>query len=259
MRSEVSICTPSYKRASSLSGAEYFKTAKYVVPESQRDEYTKTVGAARLIVIPDECDGTIARKRNWILENVERPVLMIDDDVQCLCMVEGTHTYDGCRRKATERVKLTPDQAMGVITEGFNLAYQWGCVLWGINQNEDGRNYQQYRPFVLSQVVLGPFQGHLEHGLRYDERMGTKEDYDMSLQVLNKYKKVLRMNKYAYVCRHGDNRGGIVSMRTMERELRDCRAIEKKWGKNIISYPMEPKKLTDLLNGKVRVPIYGGV
>jgi hypothetical protein len=106
-------------------------------------------------------------------------------------------------------------------------------------------------------VVLGPFQGHLAHGLKFDERMGTKDDYDFCLQVLSKHKKVLRLNKYAYYCDHGDNAGGIVSMRTLEREIHYCRAIEKKWGREIISYPLKPRKMTELLNGRVQVPVAG--
>jgi hypothetical protein len=154
-------------------------------------------------------------------------------------------------------IRLTPEQTDAVIRNGFNLAHQWGCVLWGLNVNTDGRNYQQYRPFNLSSVVLGPFMGHLDHDLLYDETMGTKDDYDFSLQALNRYRKVLRMNKYAYYCDHGDNGGGIVSMRTMKREMDYCRAIERKWGRHIIRYPLEPKRMSQILNGRVNVPIAG--
>lgn len=123
--------------------------------------------------------------------------------------------------------------------------------------NTDGRNYQQYKPFSLTQVINGPFQGHLEHDCLYDERVGTKEDYDISLQLLRKHKKILRLNKFAYVCNHGTAEGGIVSWRTMKVETDSCRAIEKKWGRNIIKYSLNPKKMSDLLNGDMHVPIRG--
>ena len=254
----LNIVIPTFKRAHKLPGKDYFKTAKYVLPESQRDDYLKVLPAARMIVIPDECDGCIPRKRNWILKNIERPLLMMDDDVKRLMMTEGMHEVKaGSHKRATEKTELTPHQASDVIIQGFNLAHQWGCVLWGINVNTDGRNYQQYKPFALTQVVLGPFQGHLEHNLLYDERMGSKDDYDFSLQVLCHHKKIMRFNKYAYDCEHGFNQGGIVSMRTFQSELADCRAIERKWGRRVISYPMEPKSSRDLLNGRVNVPIAG--
>lgn len=255
MAAKVFIAIPSIGRADALKGYHYFPSARYVVPQSQAAAYLKKVAKSRLVVIPDEADGNIARKRNWILQNLPRPLLMIDDDVARLVMTEGRYDKDGrflgC---AAEKIPLTPDQAVDVIAQGFNLAHHWGCVLWGINVNTDGRNYQQYKPFSLTNVILGPFQGHLDHGLLCDERMGSKDDYDLSLQALNKHRKVLRLNKFAYDCDHGDNAGGIVSMRTMERETAYCRAIEKKWGRHIISYPLKPKKMGDLLNGRVNVP-----
>jgi hypothetical protein len=174
---------------------------------------------------------------------------MIDDDVKGL-----THSERG-----RQNIPLTVAQAEALIIHGFNLAHELGCRLWGLNVNTDGRNYQQYRPFSLTQVVLGPFQGHLEHGLAFDERMDTKDDYDMSLQHLQAFKKVLRFNKYAYDCGHGTNKGGIVSHRTIEREEAACRAIMAKWGASVISYRLgsETRKMGDLLNGKVNIPIKG--
>ena len=254
----MNIVIPTYKRADALVGRDYFSSARYVLPKSQEEEYAKVLSPERMIVIDDEHDGNVARKRNWILGNIERPLLMIDDDVKCLMMSEGVYDESGNFLKVERQRVLSPEQALSVIEGGFNLANEWGCKLWGLNVNTDGRNYQQYKPFSLTQMVLGPFQGHLEHDLKFDERMGTKEDYDMSLQQLKKYKMVLRMNKYAYYCEHGDNEGGIVSYRTMEKETQWCRAIEKKWGRRVIRYPMEPKKYADLLNATVNVPI-GGV
>ena len=249
---KVNIAIPTYKRSRALAGRDYFKTAKYVLPESQRDDYRKVIPASRMIVIPDEWDGNIARKRNWILKNIDRPLLMMDDDVKCII-----HSEKGKRARVRQKIPLTPKAAEAFIQSGFHLAAEWGCVLWGINVNTDGRNYQQYKPFSLTQMVLGPFQGHLDHDLMYDERMGTKDDYDFCLQALNKYRKILRLNKFAYDCRHGDNSGGIVSGRSWEREVEFCRAVMKKWGSKIISYHIPPQKTGDLLNGRVNVPIKG--
>lgn len=244
----LNIVIPSYNRSKGLEGKDYFKTAKYVIPESQQDSYTQTLGSKRLIVIPDDCDGNIARKRNWILQNIERPLVMIDDDVSGL----------GYGEAGKQQLHLDPDTACDVMKQLTNLAHEWDCKLFGLNVNEDGRNYREYKPFSLTSVVLGPFQGHLDHNLYYDERMGTKDDYDFSLQVLQRYKKILRYNKYFYFCGHGDNAGGIVSGRTMEKEKRYCEAIQKKWGKGIIKYRFPPRKVGDLLNAqRVNVPIAG--
>ena len=246
----INVIIPSYKRADRLVGRDYFHMAKYCIPKSQEEEYLKHIGADRLIVIPDECDGSIVKKRNWILQNIPRPLVMIDDDVYEISYWEN-------RKENYLRRKFDSQLLEEWLERGFELCEGFGCKMWGLMQNTDDRSFKENLPFSLTNIILGPFQAHTEHDLLFDERMGTKEDYDMSLQQLNKYKKVMRWNKFAYDCEHGDNKGGIVSYRTMEKEKEWCGAIEKKWGRNIIKYPENPKKMGDLLNGKVFVPIRG--
>jgi len=248
---KINVVIPTYKRWDALVGLAYFgKFAKWVLPESQKDEYSKVLTPKQMIIIPDEDDGNIVKKRNWILKNVKRPLLMIDDDVKSIWYWEDRH--DEYLRRL-----LPKDIAPLFIQRGFELAKEWGCVFWGIAQNTDDRVYLDFKPFSLVNAILGPFQGHFDHDFLFDARMGTKEDYDMSLQILNKHKKILRINKFAYECVHGDNKGGIVSFRTMKKEIEWCRAIERKWGRKIIKYPLRPTKMVHLLNWRIDVPIRG--
>lgn len=78
----VNIIIPTFKRAGNVKGFNYFKSSKLCVSESQSAEYARHYGKRRLLVMPDEFEGNIARKRNWILRNVKRPLLMVDDDVE---------------------------------------------------------------------------------------------------------------------------------------------------------------------------------
>jgi hypothetical protein len=130
--------------------------------------------------------------------------------------------------------------------------------MFGLAQNKDDRSFKEYQPFNLCRITLGPFSGHLKHELFYDEIVGSKDDYDMTLQQLHAYKMVLRINKFAYDCDHGNNSGGSVATRTKQKEIDFCKQIMLKWGKSIIQYRIPPKKATDLLNAKkVNVPIKG--
>jgi hypothetical protein len=249
----MNIIIPSYKRSDNLIGKDYFNMAKYCVPESQEKEYIKVLGKKRVIILPDDEDGNIVKKRNWILKNIPRPLIMIDDDVKNIVYL------DNRKKDKSDYKELPKENLKEFFIKSFNLAKEFNTPLWGIYQKTDSREYKEYLPFSLSNIILGPFQGHLEHELLFDEKVGTKDDYDMSLQVLNKYKKILRLNKFAYKCNHGDNSGGIVSYRSKDKEIEYCKAIMRKWGKRIIEYQIPPKKMTDLLNAKkVNVPI-GGV
>ena len=253
---ELNIVIPSYKRWENLPGYEYFKSARYVVPESQKEQYINGRDADRFIIIPDSEDGNICKKRNWILKNIPRPLVMIDDDVDKIIMCEGGEYFKE-QGRAKQCIKLTGEQAEDLLKQIANLAYEWKCPMFGLNINTDGRNYYQYKPFSLTAPILGPCSGHLEHDLLYDERMDLKEDYDISIQALNKYRKILRANKYAVNAAHKDNKGGCVSYRTIEREEKACRAIERKWGTHIIKYNTSKDKYTSYLNGRVHIPING--
>lgn len=251
----MNVIIPSYKRSNDLKGKEYFFMAKYCVPESQKDEYIKEVGENRVITLPDNEDGDIVKKRNWILKNIPRPLIMIDDDVSEIGYYESRNgKVDGNHSRKT----LDKNKLIDFFKHNFQLAEDFGCKMWGISQNQDNRIYKEFLPFNLSNIILGPFQAHLEHELLFDNKVGTKDDYDMALQQLQKYKKVLRLNKFHYLCEHGDNKGGIVSYRSKEKEIEYCKQIMLKWGKKIIQYKIPPKKMTDLLNAKkVNVPIKG--
>lgn len=247
----MNIIIPSYKRSHDLKGKDYFFMAKYCVPESQKDEYIKEVGKDRVITLPDNEDGDIVKKRNWILKNIPRPLIMIDDDVKSIGYIQSIN-------KKPKQFTLEKEKLLEFFTNSFVLCNDFNAKMWGMNQNSDPMSYRQYNPISLSNIVLGPFQGHLKHDLLFDKRVGTKDDYDMALQQLQKYKKVLRLNKFHYLCEHGDNKGGIVSYRSKEKEIEYCKQIMLKWGKKIIQYRIPPQKMTDLLNAKkVNVPIKG--
>ena len=248
----MNVIIPSYKRADGLTGKDYFTMAKYCVPESQADDYMKALGGSkRIITLPDDQDGNISRKRNWILKNIERPLIMMDDDVRRLVY------WDKRDEQYLSRPVLKEDVDF-LFHEWVDLAEQFGVKLFGLAQNKDDRSFKEFLPFNLSRIILGPFSGHLEHPLLYDESVGLTEDYDICLQHLNEYKKVLRINKFAYDCDHRTNSGGVVSFRTLDFEVKSCKAIMLKWGKSIIQYRIPPKKHTDVLNAKkVNVPING--
>ena len=251
----INVVIPSYKRSHDLKGRHYFKMAKYVIPKSQEEEYLKVLTKDRLIVIDDDQDGDIIKKRNWILKNVPRPLIMIDDDVEYIGYYEGRSGENDGKHK----IKILDSELLiDFFDQSFQLCKDLNIKLWGLGLNEDNRIYKEFLPFSLSQISLGPFQGHLDHDLEFDSKVGTKDDYDMALQQLSEYKMILRWNKFHYECSHGDNKGGIVSYRSREKEIEYCKNIMLKWGKKIISYRLPPQKMTDLLNAKkVNIPIKG--
>lgn len=127
--SDINVIIPSYKRASDLVGKDYFYMAKYCIPESQADDYREYLKDNRIIIIPDDNDGSITKKRNWILENIPRPLIMIDDDVKYLRYVDNKKlSYIGS--------KLPKTFLADVLIEMVNMAEQFGVKMFGVSQKK---------------------------------------------------------------------------------------------------------------------------
>ena len=148
------------------------------------------------------------------------------------------------------------------------LAKEWGVRLWGVNLNQDKQSYREYTPFSLTSVILGPFMVHLPHSVRFDERFPTKDDYDFSIQILNKHRRILRLNKFFYVCKMAGSgsgqTGGHARIRNLHNEMVQVIGMQKKWGPRIIrlddgkSRSHSTKKIQNFdINPIVKVPIRG--
>jgi hypothetical protein len=244
MSSDYYIAVPSYKRVGQVRVFDILPQAHVWVPQSQYDAYAAEYGAERVVAVPDDQDGSIVKKRNYILDHSPcSHLLMVDDDV-----------YGIGRWEEAKHSRLNVEEAEWLIRMGFRMAEEAQVVFWGINQLMDGRAYRLMQPIKFLAPFLGPWQGHLlEHGLRFDPEMGAKEDYDFFLQVIRKYRKALRFDKYHYLKGEGKT-GGIHAQRTLARENAWIAAITRKWGRNIIKYDGNKK---NLLDGRVSILIPG--
>ena len=245
----LTIAAPSWKRADSCFTHKYLPV-RYVVCDSQADDYLKN--GLDVWRCPDSAQGNLCRVRNWIMDNCETEwLLLVDDDLS------GMGRYDGNTRK-----KLSTDQAQDAIIAGFELAEDFDVRMWGINCLPDKGAYREYTPFSLNNYLGGPFQAFINMDLRYDENLPLKEDYDLTLQVMNKYRKALRINFLHYVVKQHSNPGGCASYRTVGREQEQFRMLQAKWGTKIVrrdngEVKNSRKKKTYDINPIIKVPIAG--
>ncbi len=246
---KIEILSPSYRRAGTSTTQDYLPACTYVVAQSEKRAYERA--GRRVIAVPNNVQGNVCRVRNYILENFN-PVLLLDDDIRRFG-----------RWSQQKNLKLDSDEAMEFIEHAFILARGLGARMWGMNLLPDKGAYREYTPLAFRAVVLGPVQGFTNMDLRYDESLPLKEDYDLSLQVLNKYRRTLRFNMYHYVCGQHTNVGGCATYRTMERERKQFALLQKKWGSDIVRIDTQggqvnQKKRTNWdINPVVRVPITG--
>lgn len=245
------IYAPSLKRPVENFTQAYLPECVYVVAQSEAKAYEKN--GHRVWAIPNSAQGNLSRVRNYILDHTSaRQILLLDDDLKRLQ-----------RWNEQQSIKLDTDAAMEFIEEGFNLARQWGVKFWGLNCLPDKAAYMENTPFALTNYIGGPFQAFIDCPLRYDESLPLKEDYDMTLQVCNRYRRALRFNMYSYVAQQHSNVGGCATYRTMARERSQFLALQKKWGSDIVRIDKQGRQVNQKartnwdINPVVRVPIRG--
>ncbi len=240
---DVGYYSPSYKRAETACTHKYLPFIKYVIAESEAEEYKKR--GLPCWVVPDKAQGSVSRIRNYILDNAEEKIVMFDDDMS------GIYRWQNQKAK-----KLNSDEVQEFCEHGFILADDLGVVSWGVNlTKQDKSGYRECTPFSMVAMILGPFQAFNNIDLRYDEELPLKEDYDLSIQVLNKYRKTLRFNNYYYQVKQHTNIGGCAYYRSLEREKEQMEKLIKKWGSKIVQIDKTSKGYD--LNPIIKIPIKG--
>lgn len=257
---KISINTPSYKKSGDVDILDYLPMTRMFVCETEVDAYRKNYPDAEYIVMPKGVQGNIARVRNYIISHE------FDRGIDAACMVD-----DDLRRVAyfedCKRIRIAGDEFEAWVEKYSMIADEMGVKLWGVNLNCDKQSYRENTPFSFVSVVLGPFMVHLNNPLRYDERFFLKDDYDISLQHINKYRRVLRLNKFYYMAKLSGSGtgqvGGTSGARSVQREQDQIRLLQSKWGDQIVKFDgvernhMMVKKRTFDINPVIRIPIKG--
>lgn len=253
---KISVCCPSYKRPK-VKTLNYLPFCRVYVDNKEYEDYKKANPEnADIVSVPDGIQGNLCRIRNYIIDQELKDndvCLIIDDDLG------GVYYFEKLEEKRVE-----PEDFLEFIEKYSVMAKDMGAFFWGVNCNSDPQCYREYTPFSTVSYIGGPFQCFLK-GVeeRYDETLPLKEDYDMTLQQLNKHRVVLRVNKFHYKCEQSTNVGGCATYRNIEREKEQLRLLQKKWGSKIVkidktdrSHSSKKVKKIDY-NPVVKVPIKG--
>lgn len=258
---KISVNAPSYKRSADVKTLAYLPYCRIWVDEGEYDDYKRNYPESEIIACPKGVQGNLCRVRNYILkEEFARgmdAVLIIDDD---LLHIDRFTMKDGYGYVAE---KVTADELPIMIEKYSLMAEDMGAKFWGVNCNDDYMAYMHNTPFSTVYYIGGPFQCFLKgNECWYDENLPLKEDYDMTLQQLNKYRCVLRVNSYHYICKQSEQAGGCAAYRNREREMQQLKALQEKWGSDIVKVDKSNKGRTNKkhqfdYNPIIKVPIKG--
>lgn len=257
---KISVNIQTYKRVGEVDTLNLVPHANLWAHSFEIDLYRKAYPDAVIKELPNETQGNLPRVKNFILEHEFNKgfdaVLLLDDDIKTIGWWEKRHA----------RTIGSEEELIDMVLRYSILASDWGAKLWGINVNPDKQVYREYSPFSTISYISSSFSCFLKgNELKYDERFPLKEDYDMLLQQTNKYRLNLRVNKYFYVKKSAENKGGCATYRNQEKEKQQMDDLQKKWGRNLVkreslrhsrSHSSKKRRTIDI-NPVVLVPIRG--
>lgn len=229
-KNSIKIICPSYRRAGkTLTDKIFGERLVFAVHPCDAEAYEQAYPNNEIMLVPEMLEGNMARVRNYIRNLADAEyIVMVDDDIKTFGYFEKLKWCE------------IPD-ILDFFIQGFILAEDSNTMLWGINITDQRNAYHEQMPFCFCAPVLGTFCGIInrDFDIEYDERLGLNEDYDFFLQVIKKYKRVLRFNKYFYVADHLKKDGGCQEYRTHETEVEQAEIMIDKWGDFTVSYDFE--------------------
>lgn len=222
------VAIPSYNRFDRIAGHPLLPVAHVVVPESQMDRYTETIGGKCAALVPHPNLVGVAPTRNFILTDVydaetEDFVFMCDDDLQDVRFLMS-------RRTITIK---KPEDLLAIIAHTARLALDAGVHVFGYARTPRPHERRANDPFAFRRVVEANAMGVIGNSMRFDTDCIVAEDFDFCLQAVEKDRILLQDTRYAWVFDRWTV-GGLAVIRTTESVKRSHDYLSKKWGRGII-------------------------
>lgn len=231
---KIAYASPSYRRPVCRT-ARYIKKTNVYIDKSDEEAYREAnKGYGNIVVCKDGIQGNLPRVRNYILDqefgNGADIVVMMDDDINYI----GYFDVDEINGFGYVKNKIPGKEIDDFILYGSLLCQEWGFGMWGCNHYEEPLYYNHFSPFSTQNSCVGQFMVFIKDDLRFDEKLPLKEDYDMSIQQLNKYRGTLTL-KFCY-CKgdFGKLAGGTAVRRNHKAEFEQFKLFKKKWGSEIV-------------------------
>ena len=195
------------------------------VDEAEVADYLAFVPKSK--IIPHPPLGSLARIRNWILNSLSEPtIVMIDDDLVRVRTV-FTHSKKSIR---------DPESILDIIENSMAAAQDCGAGVfsWMMIDNPFLLSIPpDFAPIKMNGVISGSFGllGRARQTRRFDERMIGKADFDFTLETLRVDRFMLVDSRYQFNhARVFGGQGGNVGLIDQAAGERTNLLMRKKWG-----------------------------
>lgn len=179
--------------------------------------------------------GSLMQSRNWALEHAfdnKQICVQLSDDIKSVKL--NPHVASGKK----EAVSL--DHAIKVMVE--KLTAVTGLRLLGIPPTSNAffaKSILSKNTFCIGDALfVKPSEP------RFDNNLSLKEDYDFTLQHIDRYGLTARYQRFLWDFQHYSNAGGAVAYRDEAREQKNINYLLRKWPKNL---RLNPKRKNEIL------------
>lgn len=224
-------CIVSARRAARVRAMmEFVALAPHVwfVPDGEREAYMK-MGAADVV----EAGNTLCSQRTAALRYAwgkKKICVQLSDDLTKLELA--------CSK--THAVPITVGTAATLIHQAMKAV---GCKLGGVAPTSNKFYFNPNQPLNTRAFCVADFLVVEDCDLYFDPNIRIKDDYDYTMQHIQKFGAVARHNGILASFKHYTNEGGVTTYRTPEVELADVAYLKAKWPGAFRDNPKRPREI----------------
>lgn len=177
--------------------------------------------------------GGLCESRNMALAHAWKhglPCVQLSDDLKKLRVTGGVD-------------KTVPLAFPRAVAELLGTMSCVGARLGGCAPTDNAFFFNPERPFSTDRFIVGDFVVIEPCSILFDEQLRLKEDYDYTLQHLQRFGKVARRNDILATFAHRSNPGGAVTYRSPAVEQEAIRYLQAKWPGCLRPNPKRPNEV----------------
>lgn len=210
--------------------------ATWYVGDGEEAAY-RLAGASKVVA-----SGGLCESRNAALQDAWKrklPALIVSDD---MTRCAEAFVDDQGKKKAR------PIGIVDVVDAMKEAMFETGAKLAGVAPTANPFYWTPGRDVKAHAFIVGDLNLVKPCDLLFDEDLRLKEDYDYTLQHLDRYGVVARCDNMLVTFVHRSNPGGAVDVRTPALEQATIAQLREKWGDAIRDNTRRPNEI--LLNLK---------
>lgn len=228
---------PSRKRPHRVHQHPLFEYANVIVHESEVDDYSNEfdrIGRWPASLLPHQKNSYPAIA-NYVFAELDSPqidwIQLTDDDFRAMLRL--------MTRNGKRSMEKRPDHIAAIWHQSFIVAKNLPTGIFVYASTAIPYERRAYKPFSLRSWGMAGAWGFIDRSVPFDEILNLNADLDMCLQMMVKWRFILKDNRFYGWCEETGGKmasdvGGVANQRTRAAFERAFHYLQQKWGSEVI-------------------------